>query len=329
MCTSILQIGQQDQSHVLARTMDWPRLGAKPMFCPRQYHWHSVFDDHEYVTKYALIGSGGQHGRRIDASDGVNEFGLAVQKLTFTNGSQLVTEPTAGRIHLAPFELSFYLLTNFKSVQDIIDHLDEIELMADKHSLMKYGHSELHFAACDPTGRIVVIEPVTHPIEVIDNPLGVLTNSNHFERQINKLEKYVDFTSAFRNGTVPLNTPRVTTGNVSGKAIPPGSYSPGSRFIRAAYLKERIDLPENEIEAFDNCWHLLDSVNVPKSSAHQPTYSVYRAAVCCESRNYYYQSYHAKSVLKIQLTDELIRRTKPIFYEVRDEVNFECAKQNG
>lgn len=56
---------------------------------------------------------------------------------------------------------------------DIEAHIDEIELMADKYSLMKYGHSELHFAAADPTGRIVVIEPVTTPIEIIENPLGV------------------------------------------------------------------------------------------------------------------------------------------------------------
>lgn len=323
MCTSILQIGQIDGSHVLARTMDWPRLGAKPFFAPRHYHWRSVFDNQEYVTKYALLGSGGKHGQRIDASDGVNEFGLAVQKLTFTNGSQLVEEPTPGKMHLAPFELSFHLLANYRSVQEIIDDIENIELMADTHSLLKYGHSELHFAACDPTGRIVVVEPVTQPIEIIENPLGVLTNSNHFDRQINRLEKYLEFTPAFENGTVPLNAPRVTTGNVSGKSIPPGSYSPGSRFIRAAYLKERIDLPDDETAAFDNCWHLLDSVNVPKSSAHQPTYSVYRAAVACESRNYYYQPYHAKSVVKIQLTDDMIQRTEPIFFDVANEVTFQ------
>lgn len=322
MCTSIFQIGQIDGAHVLARTMDWPRLGARPVFCPRQFKWQSIYDNHTYTTKYALLGSGGQHDHEIDVSDGVNEHGLAVQKLTFTNGSQLVEEPGEGKIHLAPFELSFFLLSNYRSVQEIIDHIEEIELMADKHSLVKYGHSELHFAACDRTGRIVVVEPITTPIEIIENPLGVLTNSNHFERQIDRLNKYLDFTPAFANHRMPLNTPRVTTGNVSGKSIPPGSYSPGSRFIRAAYLKERIDLPNNEIEAVDNCWHLLDSVNVPKSSAHQPTYSVYRAAVCCESRNYYYQPYHAKSVVKIQLTDEMITWDHPKFFDVPDETRF-------
>ncbi|GHP14830.1 choloylglycine hydrolase [Lentilactobacillus fungorum] len=322
MCTSVFQIGQTDGAHVIARTMDWPRLGARPVFCPRNFEWSSVYDAQKYVTKYALIGSGGAHDQEIDVSDGVNEFGLAVQKLTFTNGSDLVEEPGINKVHLAPFELSFYLLSNFRSVQEIVDHIEDIELMADKTSLKKYGHSELHFAACDRTGRSIVIEPVTSPIEIIENPLGILTNSNHFDRQIDRLAKYLDFTPAFKTHTVPLNTPRVTTGNVSGKAIPPGSYSPGSRFIRAAYLKERIDLPKTEVEAVDNCWHILDAVNVPKSQAHQPTYSVYRAAVCCESLNYYYQPYHAKSIVRIQLTDQLIRNNQLRFFDVPDETRF-------
>ncbi len=93
MCTSIFQIGQVDGAHVLSRTMDWPQLGAHPVFVPRNFTWHSVYDDKAYVTKYATLGSGHQHARRIDMSDGVNEFGLAVQKLTFTNGSELVEEP--------------------------------------------------------------------------------------------------------------------------------------------------------------------------------------------------------------------------------------------
>ncbi len=326
MCTSIFQIGQQDGAHVLARTMDWPHLGAKPVFVPRNYAWHSVFDNSVYHTKYAVLGTGGQHDSEIDISDGVNEYGMAVQKLTFTNGSQLVEEPTPGDIHLAPFELSFYLLSQFKSVQEIVDNIEEIQLMADTHSLLKYDHSELHFSAANPTGRIVVVEPVTHPIEVIENPLGIVTNSNHFDRQIEQLSKYVEYTPEFLNHTVPLNTPRVTTGNPSGKLIPPGSYTPGSRFIRAAYLKERIDLPNNEDEAVDNCWHLLDSVNVPKSKAHQPTFSVYRAAVCCDSKNYYFQSYYQKSVYKIEFPKERINDKEVHFYQTDDRISFETLR---
>lgn len=324
MCTSILQISTEaaHPAHVLGRTMDWPTLGAGPVFCPRDFEWRSVYDDRRYQTKYALLGSGGYHDHELDVSDGVNEYGLAVQKLTFTNGTQLADEPTPGKVHLAPYELSFYLLANFRSVQEISDHLAEVELMTDRQSLQKYGKVELHFVAADPTGRIVVIEPDRQPIRIIENPLGVLTNSNHFERQIDKLRQYVDFTPEFDKGQVALNTPRVTTGNVSGKAIPPGSYTPNSRFIRAAYNKERINLPTDENTAVDNVWHLLDSVNVPKNTDHQATYSVYRSAVDCDSKNYYYQPYHAKQVIKIRLTKELIEENQLRFFPVDDKIAF-------
>ncbi|WP_172188325.1 linear amide C-N hydrolase [Lentilactobacillus kribbianus] len=325
MCTSIFQISidENHPAHVLGRTMDWPRLGAAPVFCPRDFEWQSVYDNQSYRTKYALVGGGGYHDNELDVSDGVNEHGLTVQKLTFTNGTQLVDEPTPGKIHLAPYELSFYLLANFQSVQDIVEHITEIELMTDHFSRQKYGKVELHFVAADATGRVVVIEPDQQPIRIIENPLGILTNSNHFERQIDKLRQYVDFTPAFNAGNVPLNTPRVTTGNVSGKAIPPGSYTPNSRFIRAAYYKERIDLATDLDSAVDNVWHLLDSVNVPKNTSHQQTYSVYRAAADCDSLTYYYQPYHAKQVAKITLTKELIAEKQLRFFPVINQVSFQ------
>lgn len=328
MCTSVFQISMDENNpaHVLARTMDWPTLGAGPVFCPRDFEWQSVYDQQSYRTKYALLGSGGYHDHELDVSDGVNEWGLAVQKLTFTNGTQLVDEPGVGKIHLAPYELSFYLLANFKSVKDIEAHLAEIELMTDRYSDQKYGKVELHFTAADPTGRIIVIEPDQQPIRIIENPLGVLTNSNHFNRQIDKLRQYVDFTPEFDAGTVALNTPRVTTGNVSGKAIPPGSYTPNSRFIRAAYYKERINLAVDQNTAVDNAWHLLDAVNVPQSIERQATYSVYRAAVDCDSRTYYYQPYHAKQVIKIRLTDDLIKENQLRFFQVDDRITFKEFK---
>ncbi len=56
MCTSIFQIGQEDGAHVLARTMDWPQLGAHPVFVPRNFAWHSVYDDKKYVNQIRHIG---------------------------------------------------------------------------------------------------------------------------------------------------------------------------------------------------------------------------------------------------------------------------------
>lgn len=107
MCTSILQIAK-DGVHVLSRTMDWPTLENSPLFVPRGFKWQTVFDHRNYQNKYALIGGGSMKRGRIDVSDGVNEFGLCAQKLTFANGAQLVDERHTDKIQLAPFEFIFF-----------------------------------------------------------------------------------------------------------------------------------------------------------------------------------------------------------------------------
>lgn len=318
MCTSILQLAK-DGSHILARTMDWHVMRSMPLFVPRQYRWQSLFDNQEHVTRYALIGGGGAHDREIDVSDGVNERGLSVQKLTFANGSRLVDTPTAGHVHLAPFEFSFYLLSTYGSIAEIEAHLAEIQLMSGRLAANAIGDSELHFAVVDRTGRTVVIEPTHFPMRIRENPLGVVTNSKNFEQQLQRLGQYVNYTDDFMAGQVPLNTPRVTTGRFSGKPVPSGSYTPGGRFVRAAYYKERAEQPADEAAGIISAWHLLDSVTVPKSRRYRPTYSVYRAATCSESLTYYFQPYNRLDVVRLRLTREMLAWTAPKFYPIKNE----------
>lgn len=325
MCTSIYQV-TLDKTHLLARTMDWPRLAVSPLFVPRHFKWATAFDHRVYENKYALVGGGGLTATQIDVSDGVNEYGLMAQKLTFENGAHYQDQRRPEKVQLAAYEFIFWVLGNFKSVQDLVDHLDEVELMSEKYSDTKYGKPELHFALADRTGRIVVVEPTATPLRVIENPLGVVTNSPDFARQLAQMDRYVEFTPAFKHGTVPLNTPRVTTGRLSGKANPPGYYSPSARFVRAAYLKERADVPADETSGVISEWHLLDSVTVPQNSRHQRTYSVYRAVTVAESRSYYFQSYHRGDITKLQLTDEMLNWTKPKVYHVPDRLTVREVK---
>lgn len=325
MCTSIYQV-TGDHTHLLARTMDWPTLAVSPLFVPRHFRWATAFDHRVYENRYAMVGGGSLSASRIDVSDGVNEYGLMAQKLTFDNGVHYQDARRADKVQLATYEFIFWALGNFRSIQDLADHLDDVELMSELNSDTKYGKPELHFVLADRTGRVVVIEPSQTPLKVIENPLGVVTNSPDFARQLAQMERYVDFTADFRAGRVPLNTPRVTTGRLSGKANPPGYYSPSARFIRAAYLKERSDVPADEAAGLVSEWHLLDSVTVPQNRRHQRTYSVYRAVTVAESRSYYFQSYHRGDITKLQLTDDMLEWTKPKVYHVPDRLTVREVK---
>lgn len=306
MCTSV-SITAKNGYQVLGRTMDWDDLYVLPIYVPAGFQWHSKFDGRQYQNKYALVGGGFQDQDYVDISDGVNECGLMAQKLTFTNGANLVDEKDARKVQLEAFEFVHYVLGNFASIAEIEAHLSQIELMSNANSNHKNGGAELHFSLTDLTGRTVVIEPSTNPLKVIDNPMGIVTNMPNFERQLAKLEDYMEFSDDFKMGHIKPGTFHVTTGKLGGKKSPLGGFSPSQRFVRAAYVKELADQPTNESQALSLTFGVLDTVTVPKSMAHRPTYTVYRAATSAQDLTYYYQAADQAQVSSLRLTPELMQ----------------------
>ncbi|MCQ4116166.1 choloylglycine hydrolase family protein [Ligilactobacillus sp. MP3] len=315
MCTSVSVISE-DGTHVMGRTMDWYDLYVKPMYIPREYQWKSAFDNKKYTNKYAIVGGGFQDNNYIDLSDGVNECGLMAQKLTFSNGAQLVDDKHDDKIQLEAYEFVTYILGNFSSVTEVEENIEKIELMSNVINNTKHGGSELHFSLSDESGRNIVVEPSQHPMRIIDNPLGVVTNMPKFERQLAKLENYMEFTDEFKENSIKYGKFHVTTGKLGGKKTPPGSYSPSQRFIRASYLKELVDKPKTRDEAASLAFGILDTVSIPKSKAHRPTYTVYRAVTVSEDRTYYYQANGQATVSGIKLDEELMQNTEPIVFNV-------------
>lgn len=315
MCTSVSVISE-DGTHVMGRTMDWYDLYVKPMYVPRGYRWKSAFDNKKYTNKYAIVGGGFQDNNYIDLSDGVNECGLMAQKLTFSNGAQLVDDKHDDKIQLEAYEFVTYILGNFSSVTEVEENIEKIELMSNVINNTKHGGSELHFSLSDESGRNIVVEPSQHPMRIIDNPLGVVTNMPKFERQLAKLENYIEFTDEFKENSIKYGKFHVTTGKLGGKKTPPGSYSPSQRFIRASYLKELVDKPKTRDEAASLAFGILDTVSIPKSKAHRPTYTVYRAVTVSEDRTYYYQANGQATVSGIKLDEELMQNTEPIVFNV-------------
>lgn len=320
MCTSILQLAQ-DGTHLFSRTMDWHELESGPVFSPRNYQWVRNFDGQTVTNRYAIIGVGRGKEAAIDMSDGVNEWGLSVQKLTFRNGTHLYDDPRPETQQLAPYELPFYLMGNFKSVAEIIENLPEISLMSGKHAQIPYGYPELHYAATDRTGRCVIIEPTVQPMNVIENPLGVVTNAFDFAHQVEQLGDYINLRADLQTTAPSKVAAQSGTGRFAGKKVPTSAYTPTGRFIRAAYYRDKTDQPKNEQEAVISSWHLLNSVTVPKLSRYQQTYSVYRSATCLESRSYYFEPYHRLGITKYQLTDEMLNWEHPHFYDIDDQLH--------
>ncbi|MDG6111690.1 choloylglycine hydrolase family protein [Lactococcus formosensis] len=297
MCTSI-KMHAADKSIIFARTMDWHSFIPEALVLPQNYQWKSAYNNRIISNAYTILGV----GRNIpdlhaDISDGINAFGLSVQKLTFSNHSEYAEYPHEDKLQLAPFEFVTWALGNCRSVADLINQLENVQLMSDTFSHYKFGRSDLHFSAVDPTGRMINIEPRNGSFEIIENTIGVVTNAPKFEREIVKLQDYMELTSK------PLAPNRISTGDFSGKPVFPGGFTPTSRFIRATILKERAILPADEQQNISEVWHILNAVTVPKSDGRSDTYTVYRSAVDLNSRTLYFQTYDSLSIISYPFPD--------------------------
>jgi choloylglycine hydrolase len=285
-----------DGGILFARTMDWHDYSPEPLRLPANYSWQGAYNSRKFTNKYAILGIG-RHlpDLHADISDGVNEHGLAVQKLTFSNRSEYAQSASEEKIQLAPFEFPLWLLGNCRSVEEIIAKKDEIQLMSDAFSLVKYGEIDLHFSATDPSGRMINIEPREQKLVIVENPIGVLTNAPNFEREVGKLADYMELTEE------PQELNKISTGDFSGKPVFPGGFSPRARFIRAAILKEHALTPENSEENLIETWHILNSVTVPKSSGRSDTHTVYFSVVDLVKPTLYYQFYKDLNVHSMSL----------------------------
>ncbi|MBB5887212.1 linear amide C-N hydrolase [Lactovum miscens] len=298
MCTSI-KMQAADGNILFARTMDWRgNFTPSAITVPAGYSWKTVYNGKTVVNPYAILGVGHDLPNvHVDFSDGVNEYGFSAQKLTFSNKSEYLTNASnsENKLQLAAFEFTTWMLGNCKSVADLIDKLVGIELMNDEFSAFKFGRNDLHFSACDTTGRIVSIEPLDGKLVVLENPVAVVTNAPIFERELEKLAEYLDLTGQ------PIHENRISTGNFSGKPVWPGGFTPTSRFIRAAVLRERGIFPKNETQNVIETWHILNSVTVPRSDSRSDTSTLYRSAVSLDSRRLYLQRYDDFSIVTYQL----------------------------
>ncbi|KRN29799.1 linear amide C-N hydrolase [Liquorilactobacillus mali] len=317
MCTSILQIAN-DGTHVFSRTMDWNSLQAGPVFVPREYRWRTDYNDRSFQNKYGILGTGRKKQFEFDISDGINECGLSVQKLTFSHGAKLNQKLDTGNVGLAPFELPFYLLGKYKSIKEIITDIANIQLMSGENAVRTYENPHLHYAITDRSGQLLILETDQNPMKMIVNNYGVVTNAADFEKQAAKLVDYLNIRSDL---TAQRQVPqRISNGSFAGKKVPSSSYTPTGRFLRAVYYRERTDIPENEAENFVSSWHILNSVVVPKSKKYQANYTVYRTAFCLETRRYFFESYNSLLPIEISLSDEMLLRKEAKIYEVNDSL---------
>ena len=124
----------------------------------------------------------------------------------------------------------------------------------------------LHWIATDKSGACVVIELIAKGMELINNTIGVMANSPDFRWHMTNLRNYIEV-SPTQTEEVKWNNIRLTPFGQAGGTIPlPGGFTSPERFVRTSYLKLHIPPPKDSTEAISACFHIMESVSIPKGA---------------------------------------------------------------
>lgn len=263
-CTDI-QLQARDHTTIVGRTMDFdrPLLSALAIY-PRGETRTSVKPDGgkglSWMSRYAYAGMN-ELGNQQMISDGINEKGLALEDLWLAE-TQYHDINANDRAVLLLYDLPAWVLGNFATVADVKQHLATIKVWANNIAVL-HSVPPLHFAIHDASGANLVVEFLNGQITLIDNPVGVLTNSPTFAWQLTNLRNYTQLSNENSKSQAFGQLTLRATGPGSGLLGTPGDYTPVSRFVKAAVLVHFSDTLPDGASAQNHMMHLINNFDVP------------------------------------------------------------------
>lgn len=305
MCTA-MTLHSLSNEVFFGRTMDFSH-DIIPQFyiVPSSHIWKNTITSNPITDTYRFIGLGQELDGLLGFFDGVNEKGFAAAVLYFAGYAHYQDPSEAVSTEsIASIDFLHYILGRCSSVKELPSIIKDINIVGFKDPVTN-TIAPLHWIATDKSGECVVIEPTQKGIEIINNPVGVMSNSPNFEWHLTNLRNYCE--------TSPTQTEEVIWDNVSltpfgqgGGTIPlPGGFTSPERFVRTAYLKAQIPMPKNNKEAINSCFHIVESVSIPKgaviTSRNTYDYTKYTAFINVTTCEYFYKTYDDISITTASL----------------------------
>lgn len=283
----------EDNKHLWGRNFDFNCIAeeSKIIYIPKGKSYYgcgtrvenNIVEKTKTVSKYAAVGT----GIRLMQStpilyEGVNEKGVMGGQLAYRCFAKYNDKKAKGTIAVQPPFLVTYLLTRCKSVDEIVDMIEN---------------------------------KITYR-----NSMGVMTNSPSYSWHCLNLLNYFNIRN-LDYGTLEINGEKFNkcfTGD--GAMGLPGDCSSTSRFIRLSFLKKYAVKGIDEEEGVSNIIHLFNNVAVPlglvelseknntivyDECLERYEYTIYTAVMCAESLKFYWVTYENQRVQCIDLNDLL------------------------
>ena len=311
MCTAITY---KTADHYFGRNLDLEHsFNERIVITPRNY----LLSFRKHKTNYhhyAIIGMAIIDSNYPLYYDATNEAGLSMAALNFP-GNAVYRPYVFGKDNITPFELIPRILAECKNVDEALILLNNINLFHENFS-NQLPLSPLHWIIAD-SNQAITVEPLSNGLQIIENPLGVLTNNPPFDFQMHNLENYLNVTSSEATNRFSRLLDLTPSSRGMGGIGLPGDLSSASRFVRATFTKFNSVCGSSEQESISQFFHILGSVAqqngcVQVGSKYERT--VYSS--CCNTDKciYYYTTYENSQISAVSLFKENLDSESLIFY---------------
>ncbi|MEY8354763.1 choloylglycine hydrolase family protein [Lachnospiraceae bacterium 54-53] len=300
MCTAITLQTQQGETF-FGRNMDFSHDIDPHLFVvPKNYEWTNSLDGRTIMDSYCFMGIGQELDGLLAFFDGVNEMGFAAAALYFAGYSKYDDRNNSGSAEqIVSFDFLHYILGSCASVKDLAPLLQRISVTGLEDPVT-HTVAPLHWIAVDRSGECVVIEMTEKGTELLENPIGVMSNSPDFSWHMTNLRNYMEVTPWQKEEVYWGNVRLTPFGQAGGTQPLPGGYTSPERFVRTAYLKSHIPVPQNRREAIVSCFHIMESVTIPKGAVitgwDTYDYTKYTAFINTNTCEYFFKTYDSIQV---------------------------------
>ena len=204
MCTA-LTLSTKDGYNLFGRNMDLAySFNQAVTLVPRNYEYRDRVTGEIRKNKYAILGMASVIDDYPAFADAFNEKGLGCAGLNFPGYFHAEENEVHGKKNIAPYDLILWILSNFQTVDEVLNEIKNIELVAIPIN-EKTPLPTLHWIVSDTNGKSIVIEKTKEGFKTYDNPIGVLTNSPTFGWHLTNLNEYMK--------TTPVQPENVKWGN--------------------------------------------------------------------------------------------------------------------
>ena len=300
MCTALaMEAGRLYFGRTLDHTGSYgERVIVMPRRFPLPMRHERTLEQH-----YAMVGIGCVRDGFPLYYDGINEKGLAMAGLNFTQSADY-GKPMNGKTNVAQFELLPWVLGNCATVEEARTLLDGI-CVTDTAFSTELPPARLHWILADDR-ETVVLEIMADGMHMYPNLIGVLANEPPFPLQMVNLKNYVNLTTDVPENRFSKKLPLRPYSRGMGALGLPGDLSSMSRFVRAAFWKEHALWGETEVACTAQFFHLLDTVKMVKgccrTEAGEEEYTLYQS--CYHNGVCYYTTYENRQITAVDMMQE-------------------------